>query len=593
MSLQQKVAPLSKGVEMTRRGLLRNAMLTAGSVTIPGAYSTAVAQHNAVAGARALGASSYVPVLQMPNRIELHLEESEPIAMQQSGARWTAKGCAVTANRAERSTVTSPHIEWCLEAPGMAVERVHLRWSHPLPANSLKVMGDAWERSYGDLAWRQVIPERVLPWYCLSYDGRRTHGYGVQAGAGAFAFWQLDEDGISLWLDVRNGGRGVLAGNRRLRMANVITREGIADETPLDATRALCRQMCPRPRLLAGTIYGTNDWYYAYGNSSAEDILRDADLVAELSPSGGFRPYTVADEGWANRSRFPDLPGLATEIRKRGVQPGIWIRPLAAAIGSKPGLLLPDKRFATTEDAYSNRAYDPTVPEALELVLRKIREARSWGFALVKHDFSTYDLMGQWGFAMGASPALPGWSFADRSRTSAEVIASLYQSIREAAGDALVIGCNTVGQLAAGLFEAQRIGDDVSGKVWERTRRMGVNAIGFRLAQHGTFYAADPDCIPVTAQIPWELTRQWLDVVARSGAALVISPERGSLGIQQKQAIREAFALAAAGHPQTHPQDWLTTLTPEHWVAPTKTQTAPLVRDYHWLAPGGASPFGV
>ena len=30
---------------------------------------------------------------------------------------------------------------------------------------STEVLGDAWERSYGDLAWTHTIPDRVLPWY--------------------------------------------------------------------------------------------------------------------------------------------------------------------------------------------------------------------------------------------------------------------------------------------------------------------------------------------------------------------------------------------------------------------------------------------
>ncbi|MEV8547172.1 hypothetical protein [Streptomyces sp. NPDC051572] len=38
----------------------------------------------------------------------------------------------------------------------------------------------------------------------------------------------------------------------------------------------------------------------------------------------------------------------------------------------------------------------------------------------------------------------------DRSRTSAEILVRLHRTIAEAAGDTVVIGCNTVGHLAAG-----------------------------------------------------------------------------------------------------------------------------------------------
>src|ERR1700712_5982046 len=104
----------------------------------------------------------------------------------------------------------------------------------------------------------------------------------------------------------------------------------------------------------------------------------------------------------------------------------------------------------------------------------------------------------------------PGWSFNDKSKTTAEVILNLYKSIREAADDLYVIGCNTLSHLSAGLFELNRIGDDTSGKEWERTRKMGVNTLGFRMVQHHNFYAADGDCVGLTNQVPWHKNKQWM-----------------------------------------------------------------------------------
>ncbi len=125
--------------------------------------------------------------------------------------------------------------------------------------------------------------------------------------------------------------------------------------------------------------------------------------------------------------------------------------------------------------------------------------------SLSKHDFSTFDLLGRWGFEMNSRLTEEGWHFHDQSLTTAEIIRKLYIAIREAAGDAILIGCNTIGHLAAGLVEVQRIGDDTSGREWSRTRKMGVNTLAFRLPQHETFFLADADCVPVTNEIPWEL----------------------------------------------------------------------------------------
>ena len=98
------------------------------------------------------------------------------------------------------------------------------------------------------------------------------------------------------------------------------------------------------------------------------------------------------------------------------------------------------------------------------------------------------------------------------------------------------------GTSARGYFEMQRTGDDVSGKVWERTRRMGVNTLGFRLPQNRAFFTNDADCVAITPAIPWTMTRQWLEAVTQSGTLLLVSPDPASMGAAQKQAVRAAFA---------------------------------------------------
>ena len=164
----------------------------------------------------------------------------------------------------------------------------------------------------------------------------------------------------------------------------------------------------------------------------------------------------------------------------------------------------------------------------------------------------------------------------------------LYRAIRNAAGDETVIlGCNTVGHLTAGIFDLQRTGDDTSGKLWERTRRMGVNTLAFRTPQHGSFFSIDADCVAITSAVPWELTRQWLDVVARSGTALFISAE--STNAAQKKELAEAFAIVAANGTASVPLDWFRDTTPSSWMdLPSRT-----TKEYRWCAPDGAYPFSV
>jgi len=149
----------------------------------------------------------------------------------------------------------------------------------------------------------------------------------------------------------------------------------------------------------------------------------------------------------------------------------------------------------------------------------------------------------------------------------------------------LIIGCNTFGHLAAGLFELQRTGDDTSGREFHRTRRMGVNTLAFRGPQHRAFFDLDADCAPITPQLPWELAARWLDLLARSGTALFVSPDPKAMNPESKQAIRRALSTAAVRHDIAEPLDWLDTTTPGRWRMQGQTV------EYDWYGSEGGTPF--
>jgi alpha-galactosidase len=572
----ESLPPSSEGApsNLSRRTFLERAVAAgAGMAALP---LTAPAQEKT----QPARASAYLDLLRPPDRVTAYSGLDDPFPLGRSELSWTGRSVEVEA------VPLNGELPIFVSAPKDPLTHVHLRWNVAV-STSLLCLGDAWERSYGDLAWRSLVPERPMPWYFITWDGAAADAYGVKTRAGALCFWQLDPQGISLWLDVSNGGSGVMLGDRILTAATVVARQGQAEESSVDAARQFCRRMCTHPRKSPGPVYGSNDWYYAYGNSSPEAILRDADLVASLRPAKAPMPFTVIDEGWA---KFPDLARLAAAIRQRGVRPGVWERPLRAPAATNPTLLMPARRFGERSARAAELAFDPTVPEALQMVTGKVRLIRSWGYELLKHDFTTYDLLGQWGFEMGPRPTLPGWSFHDRSKTNAEIILDLYQAIRATAGDEmLILSCNVVGHFGAGIFDIQRTGDDTSGKVWERTRRMGVNTLAFRLPQHETFFAVDADCVAITTAVPWQLTRQWLDVVARSKTALFVSAAAAATGEEQKKALAEAFAIVTSAGVSSVPADWFHDTTPESWVEGKSSSE----KRYEWCAPDGAYPFSV
>jgi alpha-galactosidase len=467
------------------------------------------------------------------------------------------------------------------------IARLRLRWR--LAVGAVRLLGDAWERGYGDLEWRGVVAERAMPWYVLIHDGAALHGLGVATGGAAMAAWFVDAGGVTLELDLRCGGLAVEPGARLIAAATVIARCGTPGEDEHAAAHAFCRRMCPAPRLPAQPVLGLNDWYYAYGSQDGAGVRRDAERLARWCDGLAVRPWCVIDGGWeagvdpgglgggdfSGRPAFGDMGELASAVAACGVRPGLWLRPLQAPLGWSGPLLAAPRE---------GRVLDPSTPEALADVQRRVRVATAWGYQLLKHDFSTFDVCGRWGFQMGGGVAADGWAFADRGRTTAEILRGLYAAIRAAAGDALVLGCNTVGHLAAGLEELQRTGDDTSGRAWERTRKMGPNTLAMRMPQHGAFFAADADCIGLTTAIPWQLNRAWLEAVAGSGTALFVSPHPDAVGAEQDTALRAAFATAAASPAPAAALDWRDTTAPCRW------RTAAGERSFAWDDDGALVP---
>ena len=466
------------------------------------------------------------------------------------------------------------HLAIFLTAQTSKVKWIKLRWNNLSWDKNVRFLGDAWERGYGDMEWKGMNPNRFMPWYFCAKSEAKSICYRVKVRPSAMCFWQVDSLGMTLFLDVRCGGSGVNLKGRVIKLADVIACE-MRDCTSFEAMQEFCGQMCEDPILPKYSVYGSNNWYYAYGKSSESEILADCDYILNLTKDIENKPYMVIDDCWQEHHRlneynggpwtkgnekFPDMKALAEKLVQKGVRPGIWVR-----------LLLNEDENIKNEWRLShNNCIDPTNPEALNYIKEDIKRICNWGYTLIKHDFSTFDLFGKWGFQMSPLVTDDGWHFYDDSLTSAEVVKLLYKAILDASveasnGETLILGCNTIGHLGAGYMHINRTGDDTSGVIWERTRFMGVNTLAFRLPQHGKFYEIDADCVGIDGGISWSMNKQWADVLAKSGTPLFISVRPNILDETEKQELHEILKVASKQEHHVIPVDWEETTCPEHW----------------------------
>lgn len=473
------------------------------------------------------------------------------------------------------------HIE--LTADQTPVKYISLRWnftSFEKRNEIVKVYGDAWERAYCDLEWRGIVPDRMMPWVCAvsngsdqnrDFTGRRTECFGVKTQPCAMCMWQYDTNGLTLWLDVRCGGRGVILQKRTLSVCDVLFGD-YSDVSAFDALKTYYKRLCDHPLTVDHKVYGTNNWYYAYGETSHDEILNDTRLLMDCCAELDNKPYIVLDDGWQKNAcdapwnilregKFYDMKLLADEMRAMGARPGIWVRPLS------------DQKFEVVDinsdmrSKCNNKYLDASHPAVLNYVSDLIKMICDWGYTLIKHDFSTYDMLGFWGFERPKEFAKDGWAFYNRNKTTAEIILDFYRVIYEAsAGRAIVLGCNVIGHLAAGLVHINRTGDDTSGMEWERVRKYGVNALAFRMLHHEAFFLSDADCVGVMGKIDWNLNREWLSAVSHSGTPLFVSPKPNVMSESQLQELKEAYKVNSVQKDILVPLDWMENVTPEKWL---------------------------
>ena len=471
------------------------------------------------------------------------------------------------------------------------ITRIKLRFNDDFD-DIERVLVDAWAVGLGNLAWYPVMPETAMPWYFNAYDGERTHGYGVKTGCNSFCCFQLDSMGMTFWLDVRNGGDGIIL-KEPLLCAELCEREGELGESAFEACQKFCRIMCEKPALPERPIFGLNNWYYAYGNLTRESIMKDAELCGELGSEASVRPYMLVDDGWMKlhdpqynggphipSEKIGDMSTLADSINGFGAIPGIWFRPMLTKDE------LPEDCYHPAGTGFGGGKYlDITNQQSLDYIKESVERIVSWGYRMIKYDFTSPDFTGRTWLQHYQTAA--GWHFKDRSKTNAQILMNLYRTIKEAAGkDVCLMGCNTYNHLSAGINHVQRSGSDTSGMTWEITRQLGINSLAMRLPQNKTFFLTDADCPAFTPAVSSEYNMRFLELACDSGISIFASVTPGHLTSEYVARAKAAFKRASENH-TVEPIDWMSNSCPAKYMVDGKERT------YDWFSlSDGANLFG-
>lgn len=469
-----------------------------------------------------------------------------------------------------------------LEAEDTPVKYVRLRWNlteEEKRPDSIKIMGDFYECEHGILGWRPIMPDRFMPWYFMvsngsdansDISGRFTECFGVKVQPAAIINWQYDGAGITLWCDVRNGGAGILLGGRKLLVCELVFCE-YRDITAFESGQKFCHQMCEAFNEPPYKMYGSNNWYYAYGNSSEQEILEDTRIIAKVCEGISNPPLMVIDDGWEipqweipwklGNEKFPDMPGLAKKMSNMGVRPGIWVHLL---IDQYRSIEEADESWFLMRD---KTRLDASNPAVIDYVKRTVQLLCDWGYQFIKHDMSTGDFFGKLSGEMNEKMADNGWHFYDRGRTSAEIVVDFYKAVTETANKngVMVLGCGCISHLGAGIFNLSRVGSDTSGTCFNITRKHGVNSLAFRLMQNRAFYIIDADCMGITEKIKWEQNQQWMDILAHSGTPLFVSCKPGVLSDEELAQMAEAMKINSVQENRMRPVDWMENDNPMIW----------------------------
>mgnify|MGYP000724638612 FL=1 len=275
---------------------------------------------------------------------------------------------------------------------------------------------------------------------------------------------------------------------------------------------------------------GWCSWYHYFTDVTAGDVRTnvadldewDVDLDVVQLDDG----YETAFGDWRTLADgFESMRDLRDDVAAAGYEPGLWLAPFYVQADSQlarehPEWLLTDGGDPVDAGARHGPMYalDTTHPEVTAWLRETFATVvEEWGFEYLKLDFLY-------------AAALPG----DRHRdvTRAEAYRHGLETIRDAVGDAFILGCGAPGFPSVGLVDAMRIGPDTA-PYWRRegdsasqpAHENAVRNVLNRQFCHRRLWVNDPDCqlVRETTELTVPEQESFAALVALTGGSNFLS----------------------------------------------------------------------
>ncbi len=339
------------------------------------------------------------------------------------------------------------------------------------------------------------------------------------------------------------------------------------------------------------TYAGWCSWYYFYQNISDSIIRENLQQISSLKESIPLKLVQI-DDGYEKQvgdwlkfaPTFPDgVAPLAHEIQQAGFMPGLWmapfiVHPKSDLMKEHPDWILRNRLGQPVNAGFIwnvfTTALDLTHPEALAYALEVLRVAADeWHFPYLKLDFLY-------------AAALPGERY-DPTLTRAQILRRAFEQLRVVVGpEVYLLGCGAPMGTSIGIFDAMRIGADVSGS-WNPkyigmewpflgepnmpSARNAIQNVLTRQNMHRKWWINDPDCLLVRAdsELTYEEVKSLTSVIGLSGGAFLVSDNMPALSSERLALIQKVIPI----HPFTvHMPDLMTHTVPEMMLVKCQTR---------------------